>query len=156
MDLNWEAIGAVGEIVGAAAVFISLTYLALQLKAANTLSRAESREKANELFDRWRSKLVLNEELSDIWERGVVDPESLSESESHRFRWLMLELIHNLRVQYLRASDLNQSEEMVRVKNILSIWIQSPGFDVHWPSMKVAMEPEFGELIDNLRVEKRG
>ena len=31
--MNWEAIGAIGEIVGAAAVVFSLTYLALQLRA---------------------------------------------------------------------------------------------------------------------------
>ena len=30
--MNWEAIGAIGEVVGATAVFISLLYLALQIR----------------------------------------------------------------------------------------------------------------------------
>ena len=37
--MNWEAIGAVGEILGAAAVLITLVYLATQVKRSNELSR---------------------------------------------------------------------------------------------------------------------
>ena len=37
--MNWEAIGAVGEIVGASAVFASLIYLALQVRGQNKESR---------------------------------------------------------------------------------------------------------------------
>jgi hypothetical protein len=30
--MNWEAIGAVGELLGAAGVIITLTYLAIQIR----------------------------------------------------------------------------------------------------------------------------
>ncbi len=30
--MNWEAIGAIGEIIGAMAVFLTLVYLALQIR----------------------------------------------------------------------------------------------------------------------------
>ena len=33
--MNWDAIGAVGEILGAMAVFLSLVYLASQIRAQN-------------------------------------------------------------------------------------------------------------------------
>lgn len=33
--MNWEAVGAVGEIIGAAVVMVSVVYLALQVKHAN-------------------------------------------------------------------------------------------------------------------------
>ncbi len=42
MDLNWEAIGAIGEIVGAVAVVITLIFLTIQLRH-NTRSVDESR-----------------------------------------------------------------------------------------------------------------
>ena len=38
--MNWEAIGAIGEIVGAAAVVFSLGYLAVQIRNQNSESRA--------------------------------------------------------------------------------------------------------------------
>ncbi len=37
--MNWDAIGAIGEIVGAAAVFASLVYLAMQILNQNRESR---------------------------------------------------------------------------------------------------------------------
>lgn len=41
-DINWDAIGAIGEIVGAAAVVFSLAYLARQMRMNNKLARSEA------------------------------------------------------------------------------------------------------------------
>ena len=40
--MQWEAIGAVGDIAGAAAVVISLVYLARQMTISNRLAKAEA------------------------------------------------------------------------------------------------------------------
>ena len=40
--MNWDAIGAVGEVVGATGVIASLLYLAIQLKQSSAISRTES------------------------------------------------------------------------------------------------------------------
>ena len=37
--MNWDAIGAIGEILGATAVFASLIYLAIQIRTQNRESR---------------------------------------------------------------------------------------------------------------------
>ena len=37
--MNWDAIGAIGEILGALAVFVTLVYLASQIKQSNDVSR---------------------------------------------------------------------------------------------------------------------
>ncbi len=34
--MNWDAIGAIGEILGAAAVVATLVYLAIQIRSANS------------------------------------------------------------------------------------------------------------------------
>ena len=40
--MNWTAIGAVGEIFGALAVFLSLIYLATQIRQSNNQARSEA------------------------------------------------------------------------------------------------------------------
>ncbi len=40
--MNWDAIGAVGEMVGAFAVIVTLAYLALQIREARTQSEADA------------------------------------------------------------------------------------------------------------------
>jgi hypothetical protein len=37
--MNWDAIGAVGELIGAIAVLITLVYLAVQIKAMRDLNK---------------------------------------------------------------------------------------------------------------------
>ena len=37
--MNWEAIGAIGEIIGATAVVVSLVYLAGQIRTQNRQNR---------------------------------------------------------------------------------------------------------------------
>jgi len=44
--MNWDAIGAVGEILGALAVFASLIYLALQIKQNTQSLRASAKHEA--------------------------------------------------------------------------------------------------------------
>ena len=48
--MNWEAIGAVGEILGAGAVFVSLVYLAVQIRGQNKESRALAIHEISEAF----------------------------------------------------------------------------------------------------------
>jgi hypothetical protein len=43
MLINWEAAGAVGEIIGAVAVFATLIYLAGQMRQNNKLLRSQAR-----------------------------------------------------------------------------------------------------------------
>ncbi|PCI77449.1 MAG: hypothetical protein COB20_08040 [SAR86 cluster bacterium] len=47
--MNWEAIGAVGEILGAIAVVLSLAYLAIQIRQSNRLAVREARTSLSEI-----------------------------------------------------------------------------------------------------------
>ena len=40
--MNWDAIGAIGEVIGGAAVIASLLYLAIQIRNSSAIARAES------------------------------------------------------------------------------------------------------------------
>jgi hypothetical protein len=44
--VNWDAIGAVGEILGAFAVFVSLVYLAVQVRHNSKLAEANLNTRA--------------------------------------------------------------------------------------------------------------
>lgn len=42
--MNWDAVGAISELVGAVAVIVTLIYLALQIRQNNALLRSQSRQ----------------------------------------------------------------------------------------------------------------
>ena len=84
--MNWDAIGAVGEIVGALGVIASLVYLGFQIRLNSRQIRlnadqveASIYQSTNDAFVDWFALLADNEILADIWYaqilRGVVRPE---------------------------------------------------------------------------------
>ena len=56
--MNWDAIGAVGETLGAVAVFVSLIYLASQIRAQNKEARIASGHEIIEAFRQSTAMLI--------------------------------------------------------------------------------------------------
>ena len=81
--MNWEAIGAVGEIVGAGAVVATLAYLSIQLRHARRASEAQGTLVTTEMASHWRNMLLQNSDLSDVLAKANAG-EPLSDSESIR------------------------------------------------------------------------
>ncbi len=87
--MNWEAIGAVGEIVGAVAVVLTLVYLAVQLRQNTAAVSTSTYESVTSGFNSVNEVVVGDAEVADIFYRGTVNPESLSPAEGIRFSFLM-------------------------------------------------------------------
>jgi len=81
--MNWEAISAVGEIVGALAVFMSLAYLAIQIRAQSKESRAAA---MHEIYEGFRNNIAdfSDRDIAEIFIKANDDIESLSEVEKFR------------------------------------------------------------------------
>ena len=81
--MNWDAIGAIGEIIGAAAVVASLVYLAVQIQSQNRESRMSS---MHDIFVGYRDNLALMGEadMADLYAKAYDDYESLTRSETIR------------------------------------------------------------------------
>ena len=87
--MNWEAIGAIGEILGAAAVFVTLVYLAMQIRQ-NTASMTTSvYESAMGGFNELNQTLISNLELASIHRRALYDPDSLNDDELFVFNFIL-------------------------------------------------------------------
>ena len=78
--MNWEAIGAVGEIAGALAVVGSLIFLGTQIRAQNRESRMSAIHEISTAF-RESIDFTLDTTLTEIFTKGNIDFDSLSDSE---------------------------------------------------------------------------
>lgn len=82
--MNWDAIGAIGEIAGASAVVVSLIYLAIQIRNQNTESRAATVQQVLESNAVAISQLQ-DPDLAEIRIAGAEDFDSLSDAQRLRF-----------------------------------------------------------------------
>jgi hypothetical protein len=81
--VNWDAIGAIGEIIGAGAVVASLAYLAVQIGNQNRESRMSS---MHDIAVGYRDGLagMAEGEIADVLAKAVDDFESLTQPEMIR------------------------------------------------------------------------
>ncbi len=93
--MNWEAISAIGEVVGATAVFISLLYLALQIRNSRRSDQIAAAAGAASTINEWIGQIVRDETLYDLYRRGLTDYESLNRSEKGRYSLLLFQLLRS-------------------------------------------------------------
>jgi hypothetical protein len=108
--MNWQAVSAVSELVGALGVIVSLAYLASQIRqntrqleqnerasmaAAVNLSATSYREN--------RRYIYTGSEVTEICLTGMADPERLNEAERYRFRLLIQNLLDALLDMYAQT-----------------------------------------------------
>lgn len=79
--MNWDAIGAVGEVVGAAGVIISLLYLAVQIRGDARAKRAATVHDQSTAFRDFLKTLATDEDLADVYLRGLRDFSSLQDAD---------------------------------------------------------------------------
>jgi hypothetical protein len=93
--MNWDAIGAVGELIGAIAVIATLFYLAVQIRQnsraverTNEFANANSIHETNAFYSQVFAMLAQDAELADIYDRALRH-ESLNSIETVRFTSFM-------------------------------------------------------------------
>ncbi len=75
--MNWTAIGAIGEVLGAVAVVLSLVYVAAQVRHNTTaLSRAASADAIAGIRN-WNQCLIEDPVMVRIFSQGVEDMDAL-------------------------------------------------------------------------------
>ena len=111
MDLNWDAIGAIGEILGAFAVVATLGYLAVQIRQSTRVAKAEISQRMSEQVQALDASILTSPEAGDLLDRaGAVDAE-LSGSDFWRwasFAMARIDHAENLHYQF-RAGTLDKS-----------------------------------------------
>ena len=105
--MNWDAIGAVSEIIGALAVVITLAYLAVQIRQSNDLLRSESRQT---LVSNDVTSLSANLNHSDVFAKYVSNIE-LTEEDQLRMSFMFTLDLRNREFEYFQYTNGLLDEE---------------------------------------------
>jgi hypothetical protein len=159
--MNWDALGAIAETLGALGVIATLGYLALQIRQNNNQLRGSATSAVYEYQRSLTEMLSEDPELYKIALRGNEDWNGLQSFEQQRFTiWClhetgMWEMCHRL----LKQGALD--EELYRAKE--SYWLQlhsSPGRREWWNTHAIMLSKEFHAEItsklDDIPVRRLG
>ena len=148
--MSWDAIGAIGEILGALAVFCSLIYLAIQIKIQNQESRSSS---VHEVLGAYRTTItfLLNDEMATIWAKGMKDFDSLTETERLRFVVYLTSAMKSFEDAYYQSRQGRLEPEIWHALLAPLIDVKSTAaFDRYWEMRQHHFRPEFSDYIAKL------
>ena len=83
--VNWEAISAIGQLVGALAVVISLIYLAREVRSNARETRRAAMRSTLDSLNRFTQQVAEHADLAELRNRGFHDLESLNAVDRGRF-----------------------------------------------------------------------
>src|SRR5262249_22819294 len=146
--VNWEAISAIGQIVGALAVVISLIYLARQIRR----NAAAERLAGLNTLNRWLGELVAQPQLGELYYRGLHDFESLEGGELVRFSALALQLFQICQDIYFQQLDGHLDTRIRdKIETIIRDINAYPGVQAWWRTRSHWFSDEFVKHVDQLQ-----
>lgn len=140
--MNWDAIGAVGEVIGAIAVVATLIYLSLQTRQNTKAVEHASARGVEEDANTWRFKVVENPEISELLRGGLRDPDSLSPNDKYRFRLLLDALVFHWQ-------HAIQSGQPIPEANITRM-LGTPGGIWYWSRAKDVLTADFIQQVEDI------
>jgi hypothetical protein len=131
--MNWDAIGAIAELLGAIGVIASLVYLATQIRQNTATVRASGSVAHSGLNDTFTVMLAQDDVSRDVWSRGVEGYESLTADAVQKFQLLL-----GLYMNYLQQGTLLRRDGALSddawshaLKNLRFI-VSRPSFRHYW------------------------
>lgn len=148
--MNWDAIGAIGEIVGALAVVFSLIYLASQIRVSNLASRQAAMREIQDLSSQFLGSLASNTANARVWALGGMDDPQLSIYERVQYRVMLLQLT-NLWERMYRAQLSGELDSWIwenTLRNVRRV-ISSAGYKAWHTEFRHIFSPLWYKFIED-------
>jgi hypothetical protein len=154
--MNWEAIGAIGEVAGAFGVIVTLVFLTSQIRQANKGHRSAAYQAYLERRSNWQ-KTIADPEVNATLIAGAFNPTSATEVQlqgMHQIMHLSMTFFegayHLWREGLLSDADWNSCSVM------LSEFRATKGFQLWWPAVNDFFDPLYVEAVDELPATSTG
>ncbi len=138
--MDWEALGAFAELVGAVGVIGSLLYLAVQVRTSNRAAAVQAKLESTRLLNDFMDLLIEHPELDQLMRKGRKGLDALSPDEYQQFSNMSLKAFwffsaghFQFRRHTLTASDWHE------VRAVVVYWLRSQGCRDWWAKLGRSM-----------------
>ncbi|MGE0625838.1 MAG: hypothetical protein AB7I04_19495 [Pseudomonadales bacterium] len=148
--MNWEAVGAVGEVLGAIGVIVTLAYLAVQIRQSTHAQRTETYGRALDRVTTLQGRLAENSDLASILLRGVPDNRQLTATERVQFTWIFYEMFSGFEFMLYQAErDALPQEVWQRWADTIRWWMSFPGVRQWWAAHPAPFTADFTKFVND-------
>ena len=147
--MNWEALGAIGETVGAVGVIATMAFLAYQIIQTRTALRAN----AYQAYSHDKRELVMflvSDPIRGTMIEGLQNPDSLDQDSLFAFQQAMVNFMFFFQMSHKmwRSKQITDAD-WVTDKQLIGELKSTPGFEIWWPQCRNFFEAEFADAVDD-------
>jgi len=144
---NWDAVAAVGEVVGAVAVVISLVYLAIQVRQNTRVMRAAAKQSLTEATQNFIYRMS---EHPDCWVKLVAGEPAATPEEDARMSLLVRAMLRGFESQcYQAQAGLLEPEEWRAMRSAIRDICALPGVHHYWLVLKPHMSDRLAGVVES-------
>ncbi len=148
--MNWDAVGAVGEVIGAMAVVATLLFVARDIRQnSRSLSISALRDTTAQ-WNQWSDMIASSSDLADIVAKGNKSYSSLFESEKLRYGAYVQSFFDNVESYRSLVIDHNADKDLAVLTSIVARRVTIPGFAAWWTENTSDYGEDFVAWIDDL------
>ncbi|MDH3619507.1 MAG: hypothetical protein OER91_01350 [Gammaproteobacteria bacterium] len=130
--MNWDALGAIGEIIGAVAVVVTLLYVARQIRQAGAQTQAQARYSFVEAYGHMNNSITGSKAVASVFRRGIRG-EDLDEDEYIQFFALLGQFLNTWSVLFdLHEDGLLPENQWSMVRKDIITMMSRPGGRKFW------------------------
>ncbi len=159
--MNWEAIGAVAELVGAIGVVASLIYLAFQIRQSTSQMKHNTRALEVAAFDtsiqhglEVRRLLLSSDALTEIWLQGCAEYPNLDRGSRARFNMLAESVFYATQGLHARVEAGAMHSELLETQlPVIARMLSQPSLARWWERTQGMYGASFTRAIEAARRE---
>ena len=146
--MDWTVIGALGELVGAVAVVVSLIYLSRQVRQNTRALRTANAATVKQNFQTIARAFITDRGASDIVLRALKRDELSPAEKLSAYAWFF-DLLKSGELAYSQyiSEDLDKEVWDASLQFFLAYWT-TPGMREYWQDRRHAFIPEFRDAMD--------
>lgn len=147
--MNWDAIGAIAELLGALGVIGSLIYVATQVRRGTIATRLDTAIRVMESSLKLTDPLTRSREFSQLASEIVGGKPIDSVGDGfHVHSWMFgcLKTVEN--AHYLYEQGVLEEEVWLNWEEWWKDWLQQPGFTGYWYHRRSVFRQSFRAVVD--------
>ena len=161
--MNWEAIGAVGEILGAIAVVLTLGYLAVQIRHAKNATADQNRLERSRGVREMALAMIANPEAAydqirnwglDDYYQALGEKEGISPERALVVDWSNG---YYFWMYWGQFASTTHEKDLRELEHVISGLLEMPGMRYSWETSshtRPLLEPAFVEFVDRILAAK--
>lgn len=155
--MNWEALGAIGEISGAGVTVVTLLYLALQIRHSREATQASTELEASTQLSVLTARIADDPEIRRIWDLVATNDPGIALSEAAHFTWHVSAIMHMFEGVWEQFQKGLVSDRIWKeYERSGSAILRTPLMKAWWEKRIAAFSEEFYDYFDSVLEKEAG